>query len=483
MASIQDYLFDSTLLTDTLAYLADHHGLTVTVNDSAGQLLLQRGPHHANAATRFHPFRFASDLGGITCAAANEQTLANAAPHITFALTMLNSQLEREVELRETADEMLQLSSQLNFLYKLARKIIGIDDLTRCYEIILHEISQAIGADHAMINTKGRWEEKIRVAYNLTPEQQAAIESRPSVTTATGSDTIIFTCEDGASLIYSPLKEKEGRSGYAVFARSKDHRCFSAYEKKFVSIIENIISPTFETLRLYDSLQDLYLNTVKALAAAIDAKDEYTHGHSFRVAKYTLAIGRHLDIDQKRLNDLEIAAYMHDLGKIGISEAILGKPGKLTPEEFCEIRRHPEFTDKILQPIKLPAFIVDAAVQHHERLDGTGYPLGLVGEKISFFARVIAVADVFDALTSKRPYRDALSVEEALRILCDGIDLKFDRTVVLAFLRALNHEGGLGEVLSIINMNLQFAAIQNLNTFLIELTDFIINKESLRPSA
>ncbi len=485
MASIQDYLFDTALLTATLAYLADHHGLTVTVHDSSGQPLLRHGPGHADAdgASQFHPFRFVSDIGGLTCAAESEQALTNAAPHIAFALTVLDSQLEREVELRETSEEMLQLSSQLNFLYKLARKIIGIDDLARCYEIILSEISQAIGADHAMIATKGRWEEKIQVSYNLTPQQRTAIESRPSFKNAAGGGTIIFTCEDGASLLYSPIKEKEGHSGYVVFARTRDHRFFSAYEKKFVSIIENIISPTFETLRLYDSLQDLYLNTVKALAAAIDAKDEYTHGHSFRVAKYTIAIGRHLDIDQKQLNDLEIAAYMHDLGKIGISEAILGKPGKLTAEEFREIRRHPEFTDKILQPIKLPAFIVDAAVQHHERLDGTGYPLGLAGENISSFARVIAVADVFDALTSKRPYRDALSVEEALRILCDGIDIKFDRTVVLAFLRALNHEEGRGEMLATINVNLQFAAIQNLNTFLIELADFIINKESLRPSA
>lgn len=482
MASIRDYMYDTALLTETVAYLADHHGLTVSIRDSEGRQLLQRGNGRANGAGRLHPFRFPSDIGGLHCAAATDEALASAAPHIDFALTVLNSQLEREVELRETSEEMLQLSSQLNFLYKLARKIIGIDDLARCYEIILSEIAQTIGADHALINTKGRWEEKIQVAYNLTPEQQACLEKRPSVRNA-ASNTIIFTCEDGASLLYSPIKEKEGQSGYVVFARSRDHRFFSAYEKKFVSIIENIISPTFETLRLYDSLQDLYLNTVKALAAAIDAKDEYTHGHSFRVAKYTIAIGRHLSIDQKKLNDLEIAAYMHDLGKIGISEAILGKPGKLTPEEYSEIRRHPEFTDKILQPIKLPAFIVDAAVQHHERLDGSGYPLGLDGDKISFFARVIAVADVFDALTSKRPYRDALSVEEALRILCDGIDIKFDRTVVLAFLRALNHEEGRGEMLATINMNLQFAAIQNLNVFLVELTDFILNKESLRPSA
>lgn len=482
MASIREQMFDTALLDETLTYLADVHHLAVSIIDSDGKELTRRGHHGPAAAFRFYPFTFPREIGGLSCAAQNEAILDGAAPHIAFCLTALNNQLQRELELRETTDEMLQLSSQLNFLYKLARKIIGVDDLANCYEIILREIAQAIGADHAFIRTKGRWEETILVTYNLTPEQMVELESRPSLNRAPKNATIIFTCEDGASLLYSPIKEKDGHSGHVVFARQKGHRFFSAYEKKFVSIIENIISPTFETLRLYDSLQDLYLNTVKALAAAIDAKDEYTHGHSFRVAKYALTIGQRLQIDSKKLNDLEIAAYMHDLGKIGISEAILGKPGKLTVEEYSEIKRHPEFTDKILQPIQLPAFIVDAAVQHHERLDGTGYPLGLTGTKISFFARIIAVADVFDALTSKRPYRDALSVEDSLRILCNGIDTKFDCDVVLGFLTALKEEK-LDEVLTTININLQFTAIQNLNTFLVELTDFITTQKTHFPSA
>jgi len=188
-----------------------------------------------------------------------------------------------------------------------------------------------------------------------------------------------------------------------AFFRHKDTRFFTAYEKKFVSIINNIISPSLETFFLYNNLQELYLNTVKALAAAIDAKDAYTHGHSFRVAKFSLAIGNKLNLNDKALADLEVAAYMHDLGKIGIPEEILGKPGKLTTEEFNEVKRHPVLTSKILEPIKLPDFIVEGAVLHHERLDGSGYPFGLKGQKIPLFARIIAVADVFDALTSSRP--------------------------------------------------------------------------------
>ena len=290
---------------------------------------------------------------------------------------------------------------------------------------------------------------------------------------AAGS-TIICTREDGASLLYSPIKEKDCQSGQIVFIRASGHRAFSASEKQLVAIIENIISPTFETLRLYDSLQDLYLNTVKALAAAIDAKDPYTHGHSFRVAKYAMTIGGQLGLGNQQINDLEIAGYMHDLGKIGISELILGKPGKLTHEEFCLIQKHPVFTDKILQPIKLPTHILEGATQHHERMDGSGYPNGLAGANISLFGRIIAVADVFDALTSKRPYRDALPVEAALRTLCDGIDSLYDREMVLAFISALRAELS-KEELADINMGLRYDDIHNLNQFLIELKEFALD--------
>ena len=472
MASIRDYLFDTAFLDQSIDYLAEALDLAITVLDSEGMPVASRRTEEGDTpASRAYPFRFSSDIGSIVCAAPNQDLLSQAEPHILYCLASLNSQLLRETELRETTEEMLQLSSQLNFLFKVAKKIIGIDDLKKCYQIILDEISQTIKADQGFIHTKGRWDEEIRVTHTMTDEEVDSTRNSICLQrTATGS-TIICTREDGASLLYSPIKEKDGQSGQMVFIRALGHRAFSASEKQLVGIIENIISPTFETLRLYDSLQDLYLNTVKALAAAIDAKDEYTHGHSFRVAKYALAIGGELGLDNQQLNDLEIAGYMHDLGKIGISELILCKPGKLTNEEFCLIQKHPVFTDKILQPIKLPAHILEGATQHHERMDGSGYPYGLMGADISLFGRIIAVADVFDALTSKRPYRDALPVEEALRALCDGIDSLFDREMIIAFISALRSERS-KEVLGDINMGLRHDDIQNLNQFLIELTEF-----------
>ena len=123
--------------------------------------------------------------------------------------------------------------------------------------------------------------------------------------------------------------EKDEKIGHVIFLKYPGRRVFSAYDKQFVSIVDSIISPTIERLALYQNLHILYINTVKALAAAIDAKDTYTHGHSYRVAKFSLAIGKQLELSASELSDLEIAAYMHDLGKIGIPEEILKKRGKV----------------------------------------------------------------------------------------------------------------------------------------------------------
>lgn len=474
MSSIQDYLFDADFLERSLNYLSETLKLQVTLKDSEERTITTKGSS-IGGAEQHHPFQFTHPIGGITCSADDPQTLQRAQPHILYTLAALNTQLMRELELREITDEMLALSSQLNFLGKVARKIIGIEDLEKCYRIILQEITEVIGAQSAFIHTRGRWNDEIDIRHRIEKKGEDVVKACQCLSKhQAGLETIICTTEEGDSLLYAPLREQDHKpNGRMVFIRPTSQRPFTSYEKKFVAIIENIISPTFETLRLYDSLQDIYLNTVKALAAAIDAKDEYTHGHSFRVAKYAVSIGKQLELAAKDISDLEIAAYMHDLGKIGISELILGKPGKLTSEEFCHIQQHPVFTDKILQPIHLEHHIIQGAIQHHERMDGTGYPLGLSGEEISMFGRIIAVADVFDALTSQRPYRDAMPVETALKLLCQDVDRQFDRTVVLALIRALQEKQPEDNLKEEVNSGLKFEALQNLNQFLLELSNFI----------
>jgi HD-GYP domain-containing protein (c-di-GMP phosphodiesterase class II) len=475
MPSLFDFVNDKSFLFKTWSYLESCHGLCAVVVDQEGQIDLRMGKEIEEfPEKRFYVVDFPEDIGGIRCSAETGEKLAQADPHIRFILNVLNNILDKNLILQQTMDEMLRLSDQLHFLFGLAAKLAGIQDIKTYCRLVLEETSLAIEADAAFVYVKREREKLGIVTYKIKTSQAKQIYFDPVIQSFSANKTAILSLEDGVSVLMTPIEEKGSLVGHMVFVKEAAQHAFSSYDKQFASIINNIISPTMETLALYHSLHVLYLNTVKALAAAIDAKDAYTHGHSFRVAKYAVAIGRQLDISPSSLSDLEVAAYMHDLGKIGISEAILGKKGKLSSEEFEEIKKHPTLTNKILEPIDLPDFIIDATLQHHERLDGRGYPLGLKGDSISLFARIIAVADVFDALTSKRPYRDALTVEDALTMLCNGIGSEYDRNVVQAFVDALRNKAS-DQELAIVCSDLKFLHIDQMNTFLERLTPYLVD--------
>jgi putative nucleotidyltransferase with HDIG domain len=192
-----------------------------------------------------------------------------------------------------------------------------------------------------------------------------------------------------------------------------------------------------ENARLYVDLENTFLGTIGALASAVDAKDPYTYGHSTEVTDHTLAIAAELRIVGSDLETLRIAALLHDIGKIGIDSSILNKPGKLTEAEFDVIRSHPDIAANILGSLDFLKAVVPLVHHHHEHFDGTGYPFGLVGEAIPRGARIISVADAFNAMTSDRPYRKALSLEAATQELIDNSGTQFDPQVVTAFLTVL----------------------------------------------
>jgi putative nucleotidyltransferase with HDIG domain len=164
-------------------------------------------------------------------------------------------------------------------------------------------------------------------------------------------------------------------------------------------------------------LQRQHLATIRALTSAIDARDPYTLGHSVRVGQLSMMIGRELDLNEAVLARLEIGGYLHDIGKIGIRDAVLLKPGTLTPEEREVIQEHPTIGLSILEAVDLPAEVIQFVAGHHERLDGSGYPRGLQGPELPVVARIAAVADMYDAITTERPYRGPMDPEEALTLL------------------------------------------------------------------
>lgn len=198
-----------------------------------------------------------------------------------------------------------------------------------------------------------------------------------------------------------------------------------------VRIIKDINSKLTDA---YASLKDAYHGTIEALRLAVDAKDSYTAGHSDRVAYYSKLIGEKLGLNEDDLQNLYEGALFHDIGKIGIPDSVLKKNGPLSPDEYSDIQNHPSIGAHILLPAKIFSDLIPIVSCHHERYDGNGYPAKLSGENIPLMARIVAVADAFDAMTSDRSYRPRFTLIKALNELENGKGSQFDPKIVDAFL-------------------------------------------------
>ena len=196
-----------------------------------------------------------------------------------------------------------------------------------------------------------------------------------------------------------------------------------------------VLAASFDEMT--DRLQRQHLSTIRALTSAIDARDPYTMGHSTRVGQLSVMLGRELSIDDETLARIEIGGYLHDIGKIGIRDAVLLKPSELTPEERHTIEEHPRIGLAILEPVELPLEVIQFVESHHERLDGSGYPHGLRGGQVPVIARIAAVADMYDAVTTERPYRSPMEPEQALAMLRSEAGRFLDGRVVGALAAVL----------------------------------------------
>ncbi len=185
----------------------------------------------------------------------------------------------------------------------------------------------------------------------------------------------------------------------------------------------------------YHDLKDLLLGLTRALTSAIDAKDVYTVGRSERVARFAVELGRELGLQEDELNDVCLAGLLHDVGMLGIRESVLCKPGPLTAEEYEHVKQHPILGYRILAGLKPLTHVLPGVLHHHERYDGLGYPEGLAGENIPLVARILAVADAFDAMGCARPYRSAMPDQHIVEVLSEGAGGQWDRKVIEAFLR------------------------------------------------
>lgn len=237
------------------------------------------------------------------------------------------------------------------------------------------------------------------------------------------------------SIMAVPLITKGKTIGVAEVLNKRGRKQFNKDDLELFEALGNQIAIAIENASLYKELDELFLSSIRSIVEAVDAKDPYTKGHSSRVVEYSLMVGGALNMGKDDLKDLEVSAILHDVGKIGVPDKILGKPGKLTFEEYAYMKRHPELGAAIIEPIAELRRVSPNILYHHERYDGAGYPKGLKGENIPLFARIICVADSFDAITTDRPYRKKRSSKKACEELerCSGT--QFDPQLVEVFVQ------------------------------------------------
>jgi putative nucleotidyltransferase with HDIG domain len=359
--------------------------------------------------------------------------------------------------LRQRTEGVTKKVLELATLYEMSRALGSTLDLNTLLDSVLDSAMRIFSVESGYVVLRDRNTERLELrAWRGTqggrPDERALRNSMSEWVSREGRPLIYNPPLDGqgtrqidnvtgaTAALCVPLVSNEGVIG-AVTVGSRDPAFrFTSDDVRLLSTIANHATIAIGNIELFSSLQEAYVSTVRSLAAAVDAKDPYTRGHSDRVAEYSLAVAEKLDLSTDQRVALEMAAYLHDIGKIGIREEILLKPGRLDDVEMEQMRHHPLIGANILKPVAFPWAIAPIVRHHHEHWDGAGYPAGLRGEEIPLLARILAAADACEAMTSDRPYRRGRTVEEAVEELrrCSGT--QFDPRVVDAFVLVLREE-------------------------------------------
>jgi putative nucleotidyltransferase with HDIG domain len=357
--------------------------------------------------------------------------------------------------LKETQQQLRARISEITMLLEVSQNLAQAMDQQKLAEFIVDSAMRYLPSDSASLLTfESENELTIRASRGLASEVVRKTRVR------LGEGIAGWVAKHGEPLLlfgqvrdkrFQPLAEKEGVKsaiclplkyegrvvGVLNMTNLREQGIFTQDNLRVLMIIGDISAIAMENARLYQEMEQGCFSTIAALAAAIDAKDPCTRGHCQAVSNYALAIADELGFSKQEKVHIESAALLHDIGKIGIPEKILKKPGKLTLKEQNVVKLHPYVGVQILEPIDILEPIISIIYYHHERFDGKGYLEGLRGEQIPLGARVLAVADAFDAMTSDRPYRRALTIAEAAEELSRCSGSQFDPSIVKAFLKVI----------------------------------------------
>ena len=350
---------------------------------------------------------------------------------------------------------------ELGFLHEVLTGLIKTYDLEGTIEAILDMAIRITDSEagYVMLVTKG--DDSLRIISARGASDYALQEYLQGHTgifhMCASSRTVVLTNGDPAikplqkrdnllrSLMAVPLQVEnqiigilvlmhrhQGQDTHRIDYTKNQRATVMAFAGQAALILDNT------RLKIEYGRRDVYLKTITALTSAIDAKDTYTRNHSRNVAEYATVLGKELGLSSEELMNIHYGAILHDIGKIGVPEAILNKPGRLTPDEFQAIKAHPTIGANILAPIDFLGEALNIVRYHHEHYDGNGYPANLQGESIPYAARIVGIADAWDAMTSHRSYRRALSVKTAVQELHKGAGRQFDPLMVKVFTELIN---------------------------------------------
>lgn len=388
---------------------------------------------------------------------------ASSLERTAHALTkVLQHALEREMAVGDLAEAMLTSFEEQNMFYSLLPNVTARLHPSEIGEVLVDETARTLNCRRVSLLTLDEDKKVLRMLASRGLPAEARRVSIPVSGTVAGhaldEDDLLVVNDlsqrpdlaalsrgryetDSFVVVRVPLRARGEAVGVLTATERNESAEFTARDRKLLDGLSAIGASALLNCRLHAAVNQQMMGTIRSLASAVDAKDQYTHDHSGRVAHLCVATARELGItDAAACREVELAGLLHDIGKIGIPDAILSKSGRLAPEEFARVKSHVRIGAGIVEHVRGLDGVARAILHHHERYDGLGYPGGLAGDAIPLASKLIAVADVFDSMTSDRPYRQAVARDEAVNelIRCKGTQL--DPDVVDAFIVVINTE-------------------------------------------
>lgn len=440
-------------LEEILKTISGKFDVPLSFADTDNVVLFSAGPEGADCAGSqvgsgavSVPVRFMDDIIGNLIAPSSSCGNLQIAAATAYCLEGF---LKYETEIDDLSSEVVRVYEELSLLYSLSNKLGSELDVDTICRRVLEETSRFVPVQNTSIMLMDAKTGELRTGFAAGRDAGCARDFRTD--SATGfighvlrsgqpvtvcdirTDDRIILPYPAVSILCVPLITDDRPIGLLLACDKLSGEEFWSRELKLMGLFASEVAASIRKAQLYEEIRELFISTVEALSSAIDAKDPYTYGHSRRVARFSVAICEELGMSKNKSRLVELASLLHDIGKIGTPESILHKPGALKPEEFEKMKEHPARGAEILSNIGEFGEIIKWIRHHHEWYDGRGYPDGIAAEEIPLEARIITIADAFDAMTSDRPYRKGMPPPEVMKVMDEYTSRQFDPNILNAF--------------------------------------------------